>query len=95
MRATLKFDPVKRSWNKAQAIFTSAMREYARLPSATFDIRCVDSGLRVSVSAQCGGTTIPILLASFTTGTTWELNREKIQRFAPHVDVEAVQTFFE
>ena len=52
VRATLKFDPVKRSWNKAQAIFTGAMREYARLPRETFDIRWVDSGLRVSVSAQ-------------------------------------------
>ena len=93
VRATLELDPVKRPWNKAQAIFIGVMRECTKLPRETFDIRWVDSGLRVSVSG-------PRLhhdthaVASFTIGTTWELNREKFQSSAPpHVDVEEIQTF--
>ena len=54
LRATLELDPVERSWNKAQAIFVGVMRECARLPRETFDIRWVDTGLRVSVSAPRG-----------------------------------------
>ena len=65
------------------------MRECAKFTRETFDIRWVDSGLRVSVPARRGTTMIPIPIASFT----WELNREKFQNFAPHVDVEAIQTF--
>ena len=45
VRATLELDPVKRPWNKAQAVFLGVMRNYAKLSSETFDIRWVDSGL--------------------------------------------------
>ena len=54
VRATLQFGPVKRPWNKAQAIFIGVMREYAQLPRETFDNRWVDLGLLVSVSAPRG-----------------------------------------
>ena len=67
VRATLELDPVKRPWNKARAIFVGVMKEYAKLPRETFDIRWVDSGLRVSVAAPLGRTALPIALASFTT----------------------------
>ena len=93
VRATLELDPIKKPWNKAQAIFIGVVREYSELPRETFDNRWVDSGLRVSVSAPGGSTMIPIPIASFTIDTTWELNREKFRSFAPHVDVEAIQTF--
>ena len=43
----LELDPVRRPWNKAQAIFLGVMRDHAKLPRETFDIRSVDSGLRV------------------------------------------------
>ena len=36
---------------------------------------------------------IPVPIASFTIDTTCELNRDKFQNFAPHVDVEAIHTF--
>ena len=91
MRATLGRNPVKRPWNKAQAIFIGVMREYATLPRDSLDIRWVDLGLRVLVAAPRSSSVTPT--ASFTIGTTWELNREKFQNFAPHVDVEAIQTF--
>ena len=54
VRNTLELDPVKRPWNKAQAIFIGVMREYAKLPRESFQIRWVDSGLRVSVAAPRG-----------------------------------------
>ena len=63
------------------------------MPWDDFDIRWVDSGLRVSVAAPRGSSVIPTPIASFTIATTWELNRENFQNFAPHVDVEAIQTF--
>ena len=90
VRATPELDPVN---IKAQAIFIGVMREYAKLPREIFDIRWVDSGLRVSVATPRGGCVIPTPIASFTIGTTLELNREKFQIFAPHVDAEAIQTF--
>ena len=49
--ATHEMDPVKRPWKKTQAIFLGVMRDNAKLPRETFDIRWVDSGLRVSVEA--------------------------------------------
>ena len=92
MRTTLELDPVRRHWNKRQASITGVMKGYANLPRATFDVIWVDSGLRVSVSAP-GGTTISITIASFTMGTTWSYTEKKLQSFAPHVNVEAIQTF--
>ena len=53
-----------------------------------------DSGLRVSGSAPGRAAAIHIPMALFTIGTTWELNQEKFKSFAPHVDVEAIQTFW-
>ena len=50
VRATFELDLEKRSWDKAQAIFICAMREHANLPRYTFDIRWVNTGVRVSVS---------------------------------------------
>ena len=73
-------------------MFSGVMWEYAKLPRETFDIKWVDSGLRVSVTAWIGRTALPTPLASFTIGTTWELNLERFRSFAPHVDVEAIQT---
>ena len=64
---------MKRPWNKAQAIFLGVMKEYANLPREGFDIRCVDTGLRVSVAAPPGRTTLRIALASFTIGANWAL----------------------
>ena len=75
--------------------FHQVMREYAKFPRETFDIRWVDMGLRVSVSAPRCATAVPTPVASFTIGTTWESNQEKFKSFAPHVDVEAIHTFFE
>ena len=49
--------------------------------------------LRVSVATPRGSSVMPTPIASFAIGTTWELNREKIQNFALHVDAEAIQTF--
>ena len=49
-------------------------------------------GLRVSVAAPIGSIAVPTPLASFTIGTTWELNLERFPKFAPHLDVEAIQT---
>ena len=69
------------------------MREHAGLPRDTFDIRWVDTGLRVSVSSPRGATVVPAPNASFTIGTTWILNQEKVKSFAPGVDVKALQTF--
>ena len=83
MRATLELDPVKRPWDKAQAIFIGVMREFAQLPQDSFDIRWVDSGRRVSVAAPRGSSVIPTPIASFSIGTTWKLDREKFQNFAP------------
>ena len=40
-----------------------------------------------------GSSVIPTPIAPFTIDTTCELNREIFQNFAPHVDVEAIQTF--
>ena len=50
VRATLDLNPVKRPWTKAQPIFLGVMRDHAKLPRETFDIRWVDSGLRVSAA---------------------------------------------
>ena len=46
----------------------------------------------MSVAAPTGRAAVPTPLASFTIGTIWELNLEVIRNFAPHVDVEAIQT---
>ena len=69
------------------------MRDYAKLPRETFDIRWVDSRRRVSVAAPTGGTAVPTPITSSTIGTTWELNLKRFRNFAPHLDVEALQTF--
>ena len=66
--ATLELDPVKRPWNKAQAIFIGVMKRCANHPREAFVIRWVDTGLRVSLAAPLGRTGLPIALASFTTG---------------------------
>ena len=82
---TLELDPVKRPWNKAQAVFLGVMWDYAKLPRDTFDIRWVDSGLRFDGCTDWKN--------SFTIVTTWELKKERFRNFAPHVDdVEAIQT---
>ena len=92
VRATLELDPVKRPWNKTQAIFIGVMKEYANLPLEAFDVRWVDTGLRVSVAAPLWRTALPIALASFTFGANWALNFEKCREFAPQVGSEVVQT---
>ena len=48
------------------------MRDHAELPCDNFDIRWVDMGLRVSVTAPIGRTTLPTAHDSFTIGTTWD-----------------------
>ena len=69
------------------------MREHAGLPRDTYDVRWVDTGLRVSLSSPRGATVIPTPIASFTIGITWALNQEQFKSFALAVDVEALQTF--
>ena len=66
IRATLELGPIKRPWNKAQAIFIGVMKEHANVSREAFDIRWVDTGLRVSVAAPSGRPALPIALASFT-----------------------------
>ena len=70
--ATLELDPIKRPWNKAQAIFIGVMKEHANVPREAFDIRWVDKGLRVSVTLPPGRPALPAL-ASFTIGANWAL----------------------
>ena len=70
VRATLELDRVKRLSNNAQAIFIGQMREYAKLPRETCDIRWVDSGLRVSVATPRRSSEIRTPVTSFTIGTT-------------------------
>ena len=74
VRATLDLDPIQRPWNKAQAIFIGVMKEHANVLREAFDIRWVDTGLRVSVAAPTGRLALPIALASFTIGANWALN---------------------
>ena len=98
VRATLELDPVKRPWNKAQAIFIGVVREYGNMPDSRVKLSTSDGwtrGCACRYQHPGEGTAIPIPIASITIGTTWELNREKFQCFAPHVDVEVSQTFFE
>ena len=90
VRATLEVDPLKRLWNTAQAIFVGVMREHANCLGT---LLTSDGWIPDSVAAPRGSSVISTPLASFTIGTTWELNRERFQNFAPHVDVEAIQTF--
>ena len=92
VKATLELDSVKRPWNKAQAIFIGVMRDDAKLPRETFDIRWVDSGLRVSLAAPTGRTALAIALASFTIAATWVLSFEKFPELAPQLVIEAIQT---
>ena len=68
------------------------MKDYAKLPRETFDIRWVDSGLRVSLQAPTGRTALPIALAPFTIAATSMLNFEKFPELAPQLDIEAIQT---
>ena len=51
IRATLELYPIKRLWNKAQAIFFGVMKEHANVSREAFDIRWVGTGLRASVAA--------------------------------------------
>ena len=50
VRAALELDPIKRPWNKAQAIFIGEMTEYANQSRDAFDTNWVDSALPVSVA---------------------------------------------
>ena len=56
VRATLDISPDKRPWNKAQTVFSCAMRETA----SWFDIRWVPTGIRVSVNSAPSGV-LPVL----------------------------------
>ena len=67
------------------------MKEYAKPPREKFDIRWVDTGLRVSVAAPLGRTALPIALAAFTKDDL-VLNFEKFREFAPPVDIEVLHT---
>ena len=69
--------PDKRPWNETL--------EFVGLRSETFDIRLVSTGLS-------GCMLVLSQLASITIGATWILNREMFKIFAPHVDVETLQT---
>ena len=97
VRATLELDPEKRPWKKAQAIFIGAMREHAGLPRATFDIRWVNTGLRVSVNMSSPGcaTVVPTPIASFTIGTSWVLGPRKIQDFCTESGRQSTTDIFE
>ena len=68
------------------------MREHASLLRDTFDIRWVDTGLRVSVSMSSprGATVVPTPIASFTIGIICVVNQETFKNFAPVVDVRNV-----
>ena len=81
VRATLELDPVKRPWNRAQAILT----EHANVPREAFDIRWVDTGLRVSVTPPPARPALSAL-ASFTTGANWALNFDRFRELALQVD---------
>ena len=59
IRATLELDPIKRPWNKAQAIFIGVMKEHANVSRG------------VSVVAPPERPALPIALASFSTGLNW------------------------
>ena len=48
VRSTLELDPIKRPWNKAPAISVGFIR--TRQPREAFDIKWVDTGLRVPVT---------------------------------------------
>ena len=89
VRATREISRDKRPWNKAQAVFLCAMREFAGLRSETFDIRLVSTWSRVSANSAPTGC-LPVLsqLATITIGATWALSRERFKIFAPNVDVE-------
>ena len=50
VRATHEIALDKRPWNKTQVVFLCALRESAGLPRETFDIKCVSTGIRVSVN---------------------------------------------
>ena len=72
----------------------SVMREHAGLPRNAFDIKWVNTGVRVSVKmASLGGTMVPTPIATFTIGATWVLDPEEYRLFAPGVDVGVIQTF--
>ena len=94
VRATLELVSEKRPWNKAQAIFICAMRQHANLPRDTFDIRWVQTGLRVSVNMPSPDCLTAVLtqIATFTIGTTCVLDQERFKILAPRMDVEALQT---
>ena len=96
VRATLEISLEKRPWNNAQAVFVCAMREIARLPEETFDMRWVPTGIRVSVNSAAPGSS-PVLsqLASLTIGATWVLNRERFNSFALRFDVGLLQTLLD
>ena len=86
----------KRPWNKAQAVFLCAVRDFAGLRSETLDIRWVSTGIRVSVNSAPTGC-LPVLsqLASVTIWATWVLNRERLRIFAQNVDVEMLRTLLD
>ena len=53
VRATLELDPLKRPWNEA------LMKEHANVSREAFDIRWVDTGLRVSIGGDPAWETCP------------------------------------
>ena len=66
------------------------MKEHANVPREDFDIRWVDTGLRVSVTPPPGRLALPIALASFTLGANWALNFDRCRELAPQMDPEVV-----
>ena len=91
-RATLEIDPVKRTWNKASAIFFTIMKEHAELDRDEFAVRWVTLGLRVGVNCAQTGSMVP--LASFTIGGTWVINADTLKMIAPGVDCSELQARF-
>ena len=72
MRATPGISADERPWNKAQAVFLCAMREFDGRQREMFDIRWVSTGIRVSVkSAPSGASPVLSQLASIAIGATW------------------------
>ena len=62
IKAILELDPRKMPWSKAQAIFIDAMKKHANVSREFFDIRWVDTGLRVSVTNPLQRAAITIAL---------------------------------